>query len=199
MSMTSKSFCHPMSLWLALHTYTLLSTEHFHFCVIWVSQVNNMLQINCMILPKLPPPVNFFLSYIFILLHDTTIHPIFQGNHLRSTNTFIPSLNLYLLLLKYLSNEFKSFQLQNHCLILDPRYLLGGLFQWSSNPFSILQLQIFLKLTSFMLCSPNKLLVILFPPNFFWLNSHYLVRFTLLHTSLPLVCCSFIWLIPVHP
>lgn len=91
-------------------------------------------------LPKLSPLVNFFLSYIFILLHDTTIHPVFQANHLRSTNTFLPPLNLYLLLLKYFLNEFKSFQLQSHCHILGPHYLPGALFQWSSNPFSILQL-----------------------------------------------------------
>lgn len=50
---------------------TSTSVWHWHFEF-------NMLQMNFMILPKHPPPVHFSLPYIFILLHGTTMHPVFQ-------------------------------------------------------------------------------------------------------------------------
>ena len=50
---------------------TSTSVGHWHFEF-------NMLQMNFMIFPKHPPSVNFSLPCIFILLHGTTIHPVFQ-------------------------------------------------------------------------------------------------------------------------
>lgn len=52
-----------------VNSSTSVGHRHFEF---------NMLQMNFMIFPKHPPSVNFSLPYIFILLHGTTIHPVFQ-------------------------------------------------------------------------------------------------------------------------